>query len=288
MRMEKVTKERGGNMPQDKTPKTLRLSIDEIITRYEAGENSKEIAKGSGVEARWIRTLLRRNGVKMRKSSDYGRQYDLNEHFFDKWSQKMAYVLGLSMFAMTINAHRSSMAIRINDRLLLERVRDAMEATNPINHRIHGKSEIYDFRVHSYKMHETLIQDYGFQHRRTSDMPFPNVPLEYAGHFLRGLFDGKGRITIEPRTGFSLSFFSLPRQWARGIAQLLTIQEIEYEYTTGERLNAITIREPESLVTFVDYIYKDARVMYRKKRWQKMRPHVKKLKKQGDQKTHTG
>lgn len=244
----------------------MKISMDKVISRYERGESSTTIAVDAGVNARWIRQQLRNHGVKMRKAGDYAREYHLNEQFFDEWTDRMAYVLGFMTSKSYVNGQRSSITIYNANRGILERIRKAMKSTHPIKWRDH---RVYEFKIHSYRIHEILLRDYGFQNRKTADQQIPIVQdKKHVPHFMRGMFDGYGKFNQGSR-GAVLRFDKLPRMFARNLKWYMNILEVEAEVGVGIHYNNVVVRDPDQIYKFFEIIYHETPGdLYREDKWE--------------------
>lgn len=71
-----------------------KISTEKIISLYQEGKNTTEIAKLANVSSRYISMLLKENNVELRARGSWKRKYQLNEDYFKTWSNNMAYILG--------------------------------------------------------------------------------------------------------------------------------------------------------------------------------------------------
>ncbi|HOU36760.1 MAG TPA: LAGLIDADG family homing endonuclease [Candidatus Omnitrophota bacterium] len=122
--------------------------------------------------------------------------FDINERFFDDWSSDMAYVLGL-LFTDGCLSKTGAVALSINDKDLLEAVRNAMRSTHKIEQSNHQKS-LYIFHFARESMVERL-KALGLVSHKSMVIKFPEVPFEYLSDFLRGVFDGDGSVFFDKR-----------------------------------------------------------------------------------------
>ncbi|MDD2657929.1 MAG: LAGLIDADG family homing endonuclease [Candidatus Pacebacteria bacterium] len=122
----------------------------------------------------------------------------VNKDFFKKWSPEMAYVLGF--FAadgyMTLNSSGARYwNIQITDRIILERIKKAIQSDHKISVRIRRGNEkiIYRLQIGNKVMCADL-QALGFSPNKTKSLAIPHVPKKYLSHFVRGYFDGDGNV----------------------------------------------------------------------------------------------
>jgi hypothetical protein len=124
------------------------------------------------------------------------RQYNINDDFFKKWSNNMAYILGFWWADGNIHISNGSYRFSIaqKDRYILESILEEMNC-NPKPIRIIGKSKnhCYNFSIYS-KAIVTDIMSLGGTENKSLTTKFPLIPPQYLSDFIRGYFDGDGCI----------------------------------------------------------------------------------------------
>lgn len=132
-----------------------------------------------------------------------GVKHKVNENFFKKWSKNMAYVLGyIYADGNLLNCdYIRARYFQITSVELdaLERIKHMMNSEHNITkHKpsyLKGKI-IYRLKIGSHEIYNDLLM-HGLYPNKSLDMEFPEIPLEYTGHFIRGYFDGDGCIYFE-------------------------------------------------------------------------------------------
>ena len=191
----------------------LRLTKEELRKLYlEEKRSLEDIARLYGVSrvAVWkycgAEQLTRRSRSEARleaqKRGKVQQQYlQINENFFSKWSQKMAYVLGLLMTDGCLSrAKRGSyrLSLCLNDGELLQKVAKAMGSDHAVALSKHQEG-LYIFIVGREKLTQALMR-LGMTPRKSRNLEFPDVPGEYLGSFIRGVFDGDGCVFLDPNS----------------------------------------------------------------------------------------
>jgi hypothetical protein len=121
--------------------------------------------------------------------SDTNRKYNVNEEFFDEWSKKMAWVLGLFYADASIGdagpkcRKSKRVSLMLKDEETVVKVKKALESEHPIKL---VKGKYYLLNIGSKKLFESL-SNLGMKNR-----VMPPVPIEYASDFMRGFIDGDG------------------------------------------------------------------------------------------------
>jgi intein/homing endonuclease len=158
----------------------------------------------------------------------HGRKHSLNEKFFDRWSPKMAYVLGF-WFADGNMRHEKSYRVRFasKDHHLLLQIRKCMSSEHQIYKRKDGSG--YELNIFSKRLFNRLLALGGIQ-RKSKKVKFPYIPNRYLPDFVRGYFDGDGSVfyttyihtkTKRPRTELRSNFTSGNSKILEGLQNIL-------------------------------------------------------------------
>lgn len=141
-----------------------------------------------------------------------------NEGFFSKWSNEMAYVLGLiytdgNIDPGILNDPTRKTTLRIGrltfaqkEKELVEKFLNLIGSNSKILYRRREKyenttaGELYYFHINSDKFYEQLTK-LGLTPNKSLSMKFPEIPDEYIRHFIRGCWDGDGTVYTEKRNG---------------------------------------------------------------------------------------
>lgn len=141
-----------------------------------------------------------------------------NKAFFSKWSNEMAYVLGLIYTDGNIDpgmlndpARKTTLKIgRLTfaqrEKELLEKFLNLIGSDSKILYRRREEytnttaGELYYFHINSNIFYEQLTK-LGLTPNKSLSMTFPEIPDEYIRHFIRGCWDGDGSVYIEKRNG---------------------------------------------------------------------------------------
>lgn len=139
-----------------------------------------------------VNEILKRNGVKIRKFTDY-RKYSLNEDYFENINTvEKAYWLGF-MYADGCSSRDRISRLSLNKRDLqsLKDFRKDVKSNIPIQN---GEHDMKILNLYSQKMNLDLYS-HGCVSNKTFKIKFHNIDKELYSHFIRGYFDGDGCIT---------------------------------------------------------------------------------------------
>lgn len=146
----------------------------------------------------WMKGKHHSGGAK-RKQSLAHRKYYLDEQFFEKWSGKMAWVLGFIIADGCIRKDEGKLQISSCDEEVLIKIKQALQAKHPIKAKRNKGSysdspkTIYFLGIGSTKICSDLIR-LGVTPNKSKIIQFPKVPRKYLNHFIRGLIDGDGSL----------------------------------------------------------------------------------------------
>lgn len=188
--------------------KLNNLSKENLSVLYLNNKKSlEEIALLYNVSKVAIYKKLKQYGIKTRSKSEARVEaqkqnklpqqfFDINENFFDTWSAKMAYILGL-IFTDGCISKNGNISLCINDQELLHKVKYTLESEHNITPSKHQKG-LFIFHFSRKKMVERL-KFLGVTPRKSMTIKFPEVPEDYLKDFIRGVFDGNGSVFFDKR-----------------------------------------------------------------------------------------
>ncbi|WP_242227271.1 helix-turn-helix domain-containing protein [Bacillus cereus group sp. BfR-BA-01315] len=148
------------------------LEKAEMIKLYLEGESTSNIAKLANVSARYVRMFLTDNNVEKRARGSWKRKYNLNEDYFKRWSNNMAYILGFFIADGVITKDNQTVSISQKESAILEDIK---------------------IKLNSNQKND-LINLHGIMPCKSYDVQFPFVPKEYLHHFNRIYLSGKNTI----------------------------------------------------------------------------------------------
>lgn len=172
------------NLLKDKSEKVLKL--------HNQGWSNSQIAKEVGHSQSQVNILLNKLGAAKREW-----KYSVNESFFEKIdSEEKAYVLGW-MYAdgNVTDDGRWRISLKESDLSIIEKIKDVVVYTGPVHQR-DGMAEIC---VSRKKMCDDLCA-LGCVPRKSLILEFPSmdrVPFDLLNHFMRGVYDGDGSLSLK-------------------------------------------------------------------------------------------
>lgn len=134
-----------------------------------------------------------------------GIKYAVNENFFKKWTQEMAYVLGYIYAdgSMEDASYLRGRYVRVSsaEKNNLLKIKAWMDSQHTVTERktVDGRS-LYLLRIGSHVLYSDLTK-LGLYPNKSLTIRFPKIPKKYITHFIRGYFDGDGCVRICMRKG---------------------------------------------------------------------------------------
>lgn len=155
---------------------------------YENGIGTNTIAKTLNFHRSTIQQWIKKSSHKLRKASP---RYNYDVHFFSTYTPESCYWAGFIMADGCIRNTTLHIKLANKDRLHLQKFLNCIKSNYPIN----GK--IYSYiNISGQWFLNDLSNNFGITKRKTFTTKFPNIPASMESHFIRGLLDGDGCITI--------------------------------------------------------------------------------------------
>ncbi len=156
------------------------LEKDEMIKLYLKGESTSNIAKLANVSPRYVRMVLTDNNVEKRARGSWKRKYNLNEDYFKRWSNNMAYILGFFIADGVITKDNQTVSISQKESAILEDIKMKLNSNQPLYK--NKNTGVYMLNLNSKIMKNDLINLHGIMPCKSYDVQFPFVPKEYLHH----------------------------------------------------------------------------------------------------------
>lgn len=240
----------------------------DIITEYSKGVSMTSLSKKHGIKVDIISTWLKRCGVTVRtRENKLLHKYDVS-YFNEIDTEKKAYFLG---FIVADGCNYKGLYIRIQreDEYILEELLKDMKSTikiqrfKPFKEHHKPTSRI---RLQSKAIHESLSK-LGVIPRKSDKTYFPDISKELYSHFIRGLFDGDGSITVDKTTN-QRRFRIAGNSTLLERVQEILIDNCNLNKTSFEKLKTTTVLHyvgNNQVQKIYDYLYKDATVYLTRK-----------------------
>ena len=180
----------------------------EIIKAYLAGASLKKAGAKFGHNGTVCLQILRRNGVKSRTRAEAGRQYRVDESFFDVIdTEEKAYWLGFITADGMVKGYEIVIILKASDAEHLRKFLVSLNSDYQLFFRKtqrNGKThEQVSIRMNCKRLAEALKNLGVTENKSITAAPCLQVPQHLTRHYWRGLVDGDGSITVnKPNTKY--------------------------------------------------------------------------------------
>jgi len=160
---------------------------------------------------RQLEKKLKKFGIKRRSYSDAflckEKKYLVNSNYFNKWSFKMAYILGYTMADGSLSKNKNNYTLvykcKADDIEIINFIKNELCPTKPIylrsiKYKYKGaekQNKQVGINIRATEFHETLSK-YGIIPNKTGKEWLCDIPIKYKYSYLLGLFDGDGTCGI--------------------------------------------------------------------------------------------
>lgn len=261
-------------------PLRKKITVQELKRKYLIEKKSMDdIAKQFGVSRTAVYKYLKDAGVTTRSKRDARRiamkqgktvqpYCTINENFFSRWSQEMAWVLGLFLTDGCLHEEyfgNNRISIFMIDRDVIEKVRAHLNSTyKVIVKKTSGVRVQYGQSFISQRIYDDLLR-LGLSPRKSMTVKMPPVPQDFIPDFARGVFEGDGSYTWSyqgPSRVFRISLTSGSSQFVHGFAKALTTIGMRhrkpYDWSKGEHKHfQLTYTSPNDMRLYYELAYKD-------------------------------
>lgn len=127
----------------------------------------------------------------------------MKSDFFKTDSSEKYYILGLlySDGYLTENNNKEYVGLKLIDKQILDDISSLTECNQPYKCGVtSANNQLYRIEFRDKQVIEDL-KNLGFHKRKTFTITYPNIPFEYNGDFIRGVFDGDGCIHFSKKKG---------------------------------------------------------------------------------------
>jgi DNA-binding CsgD family transcriptional regulator len=183
------------NKSAQKSPIQDKLPAEVLYDLYiNQNKSTAEIARIHDLSGHsTVVKLLKKYGIEVRTSAEAVKtKTDIS--FFFELNKDLAYVLGvLATDGCVIN---NTIKLGLNDKEVIDWVADKVKYSRNIGHiTTSAGNKNYRIAIQNKKLVEELSR-YGIVERKTHILKFPELPSELVRHYIRGVFDGDGSISV--------------------------------------------------------------------------------------------
>lgn len=167
------------------------IEKSEILNQRKIGTTEKEISVKFDISLRQYYNLLKLNNVE-RKNKVV--RYNFDEDYFESIdTEDKAYFLGFIVADGSVNSISNVIQITQKEPDILYEFKKYIKYEGDL---IKSKTrDVFDIKISSSKMKSDLLK-LGISPNKTMSVSYPLIPENLQSHFMRGVFDGDGCISI--------------------------------------------------------------------------------------------
>lgn len=236
----------------------------EICDIYQNTNRSlKDIAEEFSCSTYIVRKILNSNNIQTKVRTKINGNLDIG--YFERIdTEAKAYLLGFIFADGNVYKNQFSLEIGVKDKEILFLLKDELKINSKISYRKRSNTEVMTIKVTSEKICDSLAK-YGIVPNKTLNtrhLPH-NIPRDYLRHFLRGVFDGDGWISIKLDRyycmGYVCAYASMAEDF-RELANSLIENKNRVKITSkgGEHSYVIQFQNTTQVKQLATALYKDS------------------------------
>ena len=251
--------------------------VEAIYKMYKDGTKVSDIAKDFGVTNSTIYTRLnRRYGPLGKERAVNKRKYTVDESFFEIIdTQEKAYIMGwfysdgsnsVSPNIAKIDVAEDSVDILIKIREVIGSNARIIPMKNSANSYAGENAQmLYRLGIYNKKVSKQIAA-LGICGNVTYTRTWPEwLSEDLEPHFIRGLIDGDGCISISKKKGFLIGYWGTAMM-CDGLSKVLTKVGVDHKHKIDKKgHHFIRITKQSDCLKFADYIYKDSTIYLNRK-----------------------
>ena len=163
----------------------------QVFNERENGSSRKDTLSKWGISSRHYRDIVLKCGGEFRKVESW---YRFNENYFEKIdTEDKAYFLGFIVADGCVSDNTNTIKIIQKETDILYEFKKFVNSEAPV---FNSKTvNISSISITSSKTKKDL-EDLGVHSNKTKVVKYPNIPENLQNHFMRGVFDGDGCISL--------------------------------------------------------------------------------------------
>lgn len=202
---------------------------------------------------------------------DLYRKHSVNKNYFSKLNKNNAYILGYLFTDGSVYGNRVKLHLKREDRYILEFWKKDCEYSGDIHDCL---SKCNEKRYPTSKLDITCyewiddLSKFSIIPNKTFKTYMPNIPREYFGHFLRGVFDGDGCITGRERKFVKISNGSelFLSELSKKLHNEYGLTERKIYKAKNSRKCSLEYSKKSDVCSLYDIMYKDADIYLKRKK----------------------
>jgi len=261
------------HISKEKTLEIIELS--KTKTEYEIAEMFNRTQSG-------IHMILRRNGIKRKKSRVNMSHLSLNVNYFKKIdSNEKAYWLGFICADGNIKKTNDKVSLISKDLEVIEGFKESINSGHKIS-----KRETFDKRTnktytgYSIQIGNEIFTNHiinlGVTSNKTDVLEFPDIDEKFYPYFIAGLFDGDGSISYYNKTKLRINLITTKEilDFIDSLFLNLNIKPLKRVKVSINKKNVWKMYLYKDAIKFLDYIYSDSEFNYLTRKYERYTKNI--------------
>jgi len=235
--------------------------LDQYINLYNQNYSLSKISKIYNINRHNLSILLKDLIVNKRR-----RKYFPNHNYFNNIdSEEKAYILGFIFADGNVYKNRIKIEISNIDKDILILISNQIYNQDLVKYSKKNNKDYCSLSIYSENIKNDLAK-YSCVSNKSKILIFPNINEIYYKHFIRGLIDGDGFISLKTKTIGLLATNNI-NQYIKSILNKLNIScFIVKAYKQDINiLNELRVKKQDSIIKLINYLYDNSTIFINRK-----------------------
>lgn len=254
-----------------------KLNEEELIKFYKEGNCQLKCIKRFKCSTRNLKEILKKNNIIPRNKSIANRIYFCDDNYFEKIDSKdKAYFLGLLISDGWNKNNGFGISLLEKDKYILESFKQYIKYTGNLLTYINKaikQNRMYSLIVTSKKLSNDLSK-LGCIPAKSHKTYFPDIPEEFHSHFIRGVFDGDGSVSLNKKNTLIFNIlgnFTLINEIQKIMIENCSLSKTKLKQYKKENKNMFYLTYAGNIQTkrIYNWLYQDCDDLYLKRKKEK-------------------
>lgn len=250
-----------------KTSKEIETKICEL---YISGITNKELAEKFNINRSVVQSILKRNGIVLRKQTDTARKTKLLHFNNGILTNNDAYILGLIYSDGNLTKNNIEISLNEDDKQILSDISNYVYGFEKLSYRpsrtFKRDGKTYQSRAQYRLLISSLdvatkLREIGLCQNKSLVVRYPKINEIYHKHFIRGVFDGDGCIFISNKYKNTNRVTIIANEMFCFDLKLIIEQNVNIQVKINNKTNnvkTLSITGNKQIKKFMSWIYSEA------------------------------
>jgi len=245
------------------------IEKSEILNQRKLGATEKQISSKFDISLRQYYNLLKLNKVEKKNKVV---RYNFDENYFESIdTEDKAYFLGFIVADGSVNSISNVIQITQREPDILYEFKRYIKYEGDL---IKSKNrDVFDIKISSSKMKSDLLK-LGISSNKTMSVNYPSIPENLQSHFMRGVFDGDGCVSIHHdkrdnsdrgQVNICSGSFEFIKEYVDNMVRYCGVKKNNIRQPKGTYY-VIDWGGLSDVESFYEFLYKDANIFLKRKK----------------------